>query len=442
MSEIGQLSQEKKLGKKRISDWLFGEYKNRATLSLFGIDIKITPDNEVKIIEINGANLGMKGFAKAYGHGNSQRRADLSLIRFLGEFKETLGLPLLVYPCAHTTTEQYLFNEFGFTLFDLECSMDYSGFYCYGPVKIAGKNVDFDSLRLGMEFQLEEPRGSRKLLFLKDFKNAKSIVWNRVPRYRRFNESRNLVINSDPIALAIDDKIKFAKLIDEKLQGSFPKSVDISPKNSCLDEILGWNCSAYIVKPANGSRGDDVYYFPKETLAYNNKFHLRPLQRLKEKRMYSRYLELTSEYALSDAQREDGFFIQEFIRSKPIFSSMTNEYHDGCMRFVAAVKSLKGSIEVIPFGGYWRLAPLPNCWVSMHSTCCWVQRRLNLLVPRKAQLWARLRDWRLRQRTRWRLIGRGVGIHWPALDEDLSVRGLLMPQRSRAGGRAQAGRRA
>ena len=29
------------------------------------------------------------------------------------------------------------------------------------------------------------------------------------------------------------------------------------------------------------------------------------------------------------------------------------------------------------------------------------------------------------ERNRWRLIGRGVGIHWPDLDEDLSVEGLL-----------------
>jgi hypothetical protein len=27
----------------------------------------------------------------------------------------------------------------------------------------------------------------------------------------------------------------------------------------------------------------------------------------------------------------------------------------------------------------------------------------------------------------WRLIGHGVGIHWPRLDEDLSVSGLLSP---------------
>jgi hypothetical protein len=35
-----------------------------------------------------------------------------------------------------------------------------------------------------------------------------------------------------------------------------------------------------------------------------------------------------------------------------------------------------------------------------------------------------------RQRARWRLIGRGVGIHWPAIDEDIRVEGLLAGRRS------------
>jgi hypothetical protein len=30
-----------------------------------------------------------------------------------------------------------------------------------------------------------------------------------------------------------------------------------------------------------------------------------------------------------------------------------------------------------------------------------------------------------RERNHWRLIGRGEGIHWPDLDEDISVEGLL-----------------
>ena len=29
------------------------------------------------------------------------------------------------------------------------------------------------------------------------------------------------------------------------------------------------------------------------------------------------------------------------------------------------------------------------------------------------------------QRKNWRLIGRGVGIHWPDVDEDISVLGLM-----------------
>jgi Protein of unknown function (DUF2442) len=34
------------------------------------------------------------------------------------------------------------------------------------------------------------------------------------------------------------------------------------------------------------------------------------------------------------------------------------------------------------------------------------------------------------ERKRWRLIGRGVGIHWEDLDEDISVEGLLAGKRS------------
>ena len=37
----------------------------------------------------------------------------------------------------------------------------------------------------------------------------------------------------------------------------------------------------------------------------------------------------------------------------------------------------------------------------------------------------RLRDATPEHRARWRLIGQGEGIHWPDVDEDVSVRGLL-----------------
>jgi len=37
----------------------------------------------------------------------------------------------------------------------------------------------------------------------------------------------------------------------------------------------------------------------------------------------------------------------------------------------------------------------------------------------------RLRNATDEQRQQWKLIGRGVGIHWEAIDEDISVAGLL-----------------
>jgi len=37
----------------------------------------------------------------------------------------------------------------------------------------------------------------------------------------------------------------------------------------------------------------------------------------------------------------------------------------------------------------------------------------------------KLRDASSETRQKWRLIGKGVGVHWPDLDEDLSLEGLL-----------------
>jgi len=42
----------------------------------------------------------------------------------------------------------------------------------------------------------------------------------------------------------------------------------------------------------------------------------------------------------------------------------------------------------------------------------------------------RLAHGTLAERANWRLIGRGEGIHWPDLDEDVSVAGLLAGHRS------------
>ena len=43
------------------------------------------------------------------------------------------------------------------------------------------------------------------------------------------------------------------------------------------------------------------------------------------------------------------------------------------------------------------------------------------------------------ERQEWQLIGQGEGMHWPALDEDISVAGLLAGHRSGESQRSFAG---
>ena len=47
----------------------------------------------------------------------------------------------------------------------------------------------------------------------------------------------------------------------------------------------------------------------------------------------------------------------------------------------------------------------------------------ELSVP--IEWFPRLRDATSGQRSNWRFIGRGEGIHWPDIDEDISIAGLL-----------------
>ena len=51
----------------------------------------------------------------------------------------------------------------------------------------------------------------------------------------------------------------------------------------------------------------------------------------------------------------------------------------------------------------------------------------EIAVP--VEWFPRLRDASTAGRANWRLIGQGEGIHWPEIDEDISVLGLLAGNR-------------
>ena len=52
----------------------------------------------------------------------------------------------------------------------------------------------------------------------------------------------------------------------------------------------------------------------------------------------------------------------------------------------------------------------------------------TLTVP--LEWFPRLREAAPEELKNWELVGRGIAIHWPTLDEDIGVAGLLNPERT------------
>jgi hypothetical protein len=66
--------------------------------------------------------------------------------------------------------------------------------------------------------------------------------------------------------------------------------------------------------------------------------------------------------------------------------------------------------------------------VSCSADCLCVTLTDGRMVSVPLAWFPRLLRASARQRGRWELIGGGIGIHWDAIDEDISVASLLQPQ--------------
>jgi len=64
-----------------------------------------------------------------------------------------------------------------------------------------------------------------------------------------------------------------------------------------------------------------------------------------------------------------------------------------------------------------------NVWFNDSKICVLLEDGRQIGVP--IDWFPTLRDASEQSRTNWRLIGKGQGIHWEDLDEDISVAGLL-----------------
>jgi len=78
-------------------------------------------------------------------------------------------------------------------------------------------------------------------------------------------------------------------------------------------------------------------------------------------------------------------------------------------------------------------APMQNGFFSLVEVGTAQPRDLSVVfvladgreISAPVEWFPRLRDATPAQRQHWRLIGKGIGVHWPDIDEDLSTQGLL-----------------
>ena len=69
-----------------------------------------------------------------------------------------------------------------------------------------------------------------------------------------------------------------------------------------------------------------------------------------------------------------------------------------------------------------------NVRVTSESLCVELSDGRNVTAP--LAWFPRLQHGTAKERNNWRLIGRGEGIHWSDLDEDISVEGLMLGEPS------------
>ena len=83
------------------------------------------------------------------------------------------------------------------------------------------------------------------------------------------------------------------------------------------------------------------------------------------------------------------------------------------------------SLESLPPDGIPRVFPVLATRVRLTSDTVTVDLSDGRTIAVPLLWFPRLTHGSVKERSRWRLIGRGQGIHWPDLDEDVSVANLL-----------------
>ena len=286
------------------------------SFGIFGVDFKIFNDR-VYIIELNGIRSGVKGFRLAKSPFLGSQPFHRAPVRHIWRSEKE--------PEYKLAASRFLHNE-NYVEFILQDSpyVEDLGFHLF---EMAGPTVAYWGAELLRQNRRSEWfAGVASLVYLKNLDG-------------KFDFSRLDAIHPSwkkTFFPYLDHLIQLSSLCGDKLlvDQCFRDHRQIKTPTypftqegweQCMDEQKP---KFVIVKPRKGCVGRRVRIY-------------------KTKKVDPRTLEYST--------RE---IVENYVPSKPIFSSWDGQRHDACGRYMIIVEENKdGSISVHHFGGYWRLAP-------------------------------------------------------------------------------------
>ena len=273
---------------------------------VLGIDIKITPSGEVKVIEINGLNSGTYGFKKAGIREEIFPEDEQTPTDGNGKFS-----------LEHLIMEHFIRNPLEAKLQRHLRSYGYKQL-AYISLIVLHEKEFCDRLEGGLE--LNQKLSRRKLSRRNSLKSWVHQEWD-----LRYGPIAKTVVNVERV---LKDKLETSALFFDGIREFKPQSYKYIPESFELVKAIG---EKYIViKPRWGKRGEGITIIDASSKESN-----------------------VPNY-------NSAYICESFIPSKPIYSQKTSKDHDGCMRYIVLVEKDKhGNVKVYHYGGYWRLCKKP-----------------------------------------------------------------------------------
>ncbi|MBI2575095.1 hypothetical protein HYV82_04375 [Candidatus Woesearchaeota archaeon] len=376
----------------------------RDSIALFGLDLKLTEDGGLVILEVNGANSGIKGYAQANG-------TDARIVASLEAALKPFGLP--VYVLGGSIADGESFQHISWKseeYYRIWKALEYSawhgnrvfhgnpGLSDEASMPLSYLSADFprewvhpnwlneaghESLGrslwrnfVSMWHQSKAEEGAQDLPRA-SWGNADAVLFDRTPLAVRRMLFPGLVIYSDHREVFDEGRVMLANspgietlMFKENLRilfddANIPVTRDLMSiraryalKKMDLESPvppLGIDGRYVVVKPERRSNAHAVEIM-----------ELDELMNGKMPAWYDAVKKTSNAFLVDDPYLDLGFAahkeavsvtVQEFVPGKPVVNPHTGKAHSATARYLVLMVSQGGEIRTHLLGGYWRLAP-------------------------------------------------------------------------------------